>query len=128
MGIYLAQSQKKGLRPSDIPTTTRSNEGSSVVTEGAKKEMQESSYTSGISLKITHPQPNAIITNSSLTVKGKTTPNAEVFINDEELKANASGDFAATIILDEGENPIIVAVNDDEGNSAEQQLLVTYQQ
>jgi hypothetical protein len=127
VGIFLIVSRGK-TRPTDLPSNERSKEGAPVMTEGAKKEMQESSYASGISLKITHPQANATVTNSSLTVKGTTSPNAEVFINDKELKADDSGNFTTTIILDEGENPIIVVANDAEGNSAEEQILVTLQE
>ena len=127
LGIFLIVSQGK-LRPTDLPAEKQSDEGAPVMTEGAKEELQEESYIDGISLKITSPQPNTTVSSSTLVVKGTTNPRAEVFINDTETKADANGNFVATITLDEGENAIIVVVNDDEGNSAEQQLLVTYQQ
>lgn len=108
-------------------TTPQAQQGDAVITEGAQKQAKQESYTSGISLQITQPQPNTTVSNPTITVSGKTSPNADVFVNDKELKANATGNFTTTITLDEGENPIIVVANDADGNSAEQQILVTYQ-
>jgi hypothetical protein len=59
-------------------------------------------------------------------VQGKTSANAEVFVNDKEAKADASGSFSIAIVLDEGENIISVAANDASGNYASQDLTVTY--
>ena len=64
----------------------------------------------------------------SVTVTGKSFPYAEVFINDTEIKADASGNFTAPVTLDEGENIISVMANDENGNSAEQEITVTYEQ
>lgn len=79
-----------------------------------------------IILEVTQPANGATVTSPNLTVKGKTAPRADVFVNDEELKANASGNFSTVITLDEGENTIVIAANDSEGNSTEKELIVTY--
>lgn len=87
----------------------------------------QSSYADGISLQVTAPKDKQTITTPSLTVTGKTSPGADVFVNDMELRANGSGNFSAQITLDEGENAIVIVTNDQEGNSAEKELIVTYQ-
>ena len=81
---------------------------------------------SGITLNITSPSGNTTVSNASLTVRGKTVPNAEVFINDSEVRADASGVFSVTLTLDEGENYILVVANDDIGNYSEKDLYITY--
>jgi hypothetical protein len=85
------------------------------------------STASEISLVITSPTNGSTVTSASITVSGKTSPNAEVFVNDEETTANASGNFSVNLTLDEGENPIVVSVNDAEGRVAQKELLVTYE-
>ncbi len=126
-GIFLV---KSGNDQRQARTTSNSSWGQkSATTDTHQETSQEAAsenYVSGINLVISQPQPNATVTSPNLSVRGKTSPSAEVFVNDVELKADDAGNFNATIILDEGENPIIVVVNDLDGNSAENQLLVTY--
>lgn len=55
-------------------------------------------------------------------VTGQTKANAEVFINDQMVKADAQGNFSLKLILDEGENIVIVSANDSDGNVVEQNL------
>ena len=78
-----------------------------------------------IFLEITSPQDGTTIDDSSVLVRGKTLPRAEVFINEVETKANSQGNFSARITLDEGENLIYVLVNDAEGNFLEKEITVT---
>ncbi len=80
-----------------------------------------------ISLVINSPTKGAIVKRPNLTVSGKTIPRAEVMVNDVERLADANGNFSANIILDEGENTILVVANDSEGNFAETELVVTYE-
>lgn len=81
---------------------------------------------SGIQLTVTAPSGNMTVSSSSLTVRGKTAIGAEVFVNDIESKADSSGNFSATLTLDEGENYILVVANDSSGNYAEKEFTVTY--
>lgn len=87
---------------------------------------QQIAATNQITLSVTSPLNNATVTFPALTVRGKTAPNAEVFVNDVDTKADASGNFSASITLDEGENPVVIVANDANGNSAEQDIMVTY--
>lgn len=82
--------------------------------------------SSGITLSVSLPVNNSTVSNSSLTVKGKTVAGAEVFINDTETKADTVGNFSATITLEEGDNYILVVANDAAGNYSEKELSVTY--
>lgn len=77
-------------------------------------------------LQITSPQDGATVTSAKLTLKGKTAPGAEVFVNEAETKADSAGDFSLNLTLDEGENIIIVLVNDSEGQSAEKEIKINY--
>jgi hypothetical protein len=77
-------------------------------------------------MTILSPTPNAVVTVAAITVRGKTFPNADVFVGEQELKADAKGMFSTTVTLDEGENSILVTANDDDGNDAEDEIMVTY--
>jgi hypothetical protein len=78
-----------------------------------------------ISLTISSPADGTTLSSTNVTVKGKTTPNADVFVNDQTGKADASGNFSISIGLDEGANQIVVSANDSIGNATEQDLNVT---
>lgn len=78
-----------------------------------------------IPLTITSPENGAKLTSTNVSVKGKTVPNAEVFVNDAEGTADANGNFSISIGLEEGENQIIINANDEKGNVAEKVLTVT---
>ena len=81
----------------------------------------------GLSLSITSPVSGQTVSTGQITVKGKTAPKAEVFVNDVELIADATGNFTQVVTLDEGENYILVVANDTDGNFAEKELIITYQ-
>jgi Flp pilus assembly protein TadG len=78
-----------------------------------------------ISLVVTSPLDGSTLSSTNVTVKGKTSPNADVFVDDQSGKADASGNFAISIGLDEGQNQIVVSANDSVGNAAEEDLNVT---
>src|SRR5690606_20267990 len=87
---------------------------------------QVSQRVTDVELTVTTPTENSAVTTSEVTITGKTFPNADVFINDTEIKADSSGNFSSTVTLDEGENSILITSNDEMGNSAEQEVTVTY--
>ncbi|MEK7521998.1 MAG: hypothetical protein AAB569_00305, partial [Patescibacteria group bacterium] len=62
--------------------------------------------------------------NPIINISGKTIPNAFIFINEQELKADVNGVFASATTLDEGENYILIVASDDLGNSVEKDILV----
>lgn len=77
-------------------------------------------------ITITSPQVNSTVNTATITVSGKTFPNADVSINDQDTKADVKGMFSTTVTLDEGDNDIDVVANDEDGNPAEQEFTVTY--
>lgn len=82
---------------------------------------------SDISLVVNSPVKGAVVKRANLTVSGKTVARAEVVVNDVETTADARGNFSVNIVLDEGENTIVVVANDSDGNFAESELTVTYE-
>ena len=80
-----------------------------------------------IPLSVTAPLNNTIMTTPSVKVTGTTLPNAEVSINETDTKADATGKFTATVTLYEGDNPIIINAFDENGQTSETELSVTYQ-
>ncbi|MEK7127139.1 MAG: hypothetical protein AAB838_00245 [Patescibacteria group bacterium] len=69
----------------------------------------------------------SIVKTNKVIIKGVTIPKAEVFINDLELVADAKGNFSGTITLEEGDNPISIIAVDENGNSSEEEITVTYE-
>lgn len=78
-------------------------------------------------LTILTPTNNSTVNSATTTVTGKTFPTADVVINNNEVKADGTGNFSTTVTLDEGENIITVTATDEEGNVAEQEIMVMYE-
>jgi len=78
-----------------------------------------------ISLTVTSPKDGDVLGSTNAVIKGKTTPSADVFVNDQSGKADTNGNFLISIGLDEGANLIVVSANDAEGNATQQDLNVT---
>lgn len=84
------------------------------------------SVSSGLTISLTTPADNSTASTSSLKLSGTTKPGAQVFVNDTELKADAKGGFSTTVTLNDGDNEIFLAANDDVGNYAEKSIVVNY--
>lgn len=80
-----------------------------------------------IPLSVSEPQDGSISQVSVIKVKGTTAPNAEVYVNDSQTKADANGSFTVSLALDEGDNYILVAAADPIGRYSEKELTVSYQ-
>lgn len=116
---------KAGKRTaSEVPSVTIV-ESDEATTPTAKVNTSNASPTI-ISLTVTSPADKSTVTSSSVKVQGKTAPNAEVFVNEQETKADNNGSFSLTMTLDEGENYLFIMANDENGNVAEKELTVTY--
>ena len=76
-----------------------------------------------IFLQINEPKDNMTVNNQAVTIIGKTISNGFVFVNDQEFKADSNGSFSTTVILNEGENYILVVVSDEYGNSLEKDIV-----
>lgn len=89
-------------------------------------EQVEKNGIKNITLEVTSPANNSKTSSSELILKGKTVPNAEVLVNDEETRADTSGNFSVNVAMEEGENIIIVFVNDQNGDYVEKEIKVIY--
>lgn len=122
-------SQQKKMNPG-LNTTQTPNTGQTVLSPTNPPPIATTSDTKliqqGLSLTLSAPTDGSTTKSASVTVRGKTLPGADVFVNENEMKADAQGNFSSTITLDEGENVIYVTANDVNGNYAEQGLSITY--
>lgn len=97
--------------------------------EGEKSPQSNSgNVASGakMTLTVTSPSNGASVTSSSVSIKGRTSPGAEIFVNESETNADSGGNFTITVSLDEGENYFVIVANDSLGNAAETELTVIY--
>ena len=75
-------------------------------------------------LKIVNPIDQTTFKTNTITVSGKTVPLADVFVNEIDTKADASGNFRVSYSLELGDNYLIVGANDEFGNFKEYELMV----
>lgn len=107
--------------------TEKNSNGEIVIPTSAPLSASLTPEAQIFTLVIHEPSIDAIVREASVTVKGTTSPGAEVFINDKETIADAKGNFSISIALDEGENYILVTANDTDGNYKEVELTITYE-
>lgn len=77
-----------------------------------------------IFLQVDQPKNNETVATAITTLIGKTLPNASVFVNEQELKADANGNFSIKVELDEGKNVIYIVAADEFGNYIEKEIIV----
>lgn len=122
--LVLYSRQMKKTTPTEgnqtIPTqsVTINQSGATQTTE------TPANISEGLTIEIILPINNSTVNTVSTLVKGKTSSNAEVFVNEKELKADSNGKFSTTVALEEGENYILVSANDEQGNYAEKEVMV----
>lgn len=109
----------------DIQNT--SEPSSSEIPEGNVGEEKVVDLQSSHFLNVVSPVDQEIVRTKSLNVLGETTPGAEVFVNDKEVKANSEGDFSVNLSLEEGDNTIVVISNDKDGNYIEKEITIIYE-
>ena len=83
-----------------------------------------------LTLALSSPDDNLLVFSPDLLIQGKTLPNSSVLIStemqDQVIKATASGDFSQTWSLDEGVTNFTVVSFDDHGNSKTENRTVYY--
>jgi len=89
-----------------------------------KKAM--SAVENGLNLQIISPSDQSTVTSPVITLRGRTSAQAEVFVNEYETVADAQGNFSVSLTLDEGENPIMVVANDANGTVGETEISIEY--
>lgn len=120
--IFVNQSKKLTNDQSNITPTEAILESDLL-----KDTILEEPIEEGLYLELINPPDGSNFNTPNITVSGNTEANAEVFINEKELKADLEGNFSTNLLLEEGDNIIVVTASDDEGNYAEKSLTVTYE-
>ncbi len=113
----------EGVKTAPIVQTVRQVNITPVVTSSPSTGVTD--IKSGLTLNVTTPSDNSTVANANIIVTGTTSPGADVFVNETELKADATGKFSSNVTLEEGTNLITVVANDSVGNYAEKDLSVT---
>lgn len=98
-----------------------------IPTQPKKTEVTEVPAVNQIKLVVLTPKDKAIVKTSSVKVTGQTVPNADVAINELNIKSDAKGNFSANLTLSEGDNPIVVSAFDADGNTSEQEITIIYE-
>ncbi len=80
-------------------------------------------------IKIGFPEDGASFNlkeDQTITIRGETEPDAQVYINDVLTYANSQGQFNHRFALKQGENKIEIKVEDQAGNQSQHELTVKY--
>jgi len=104
-------------------TESKESKGSTEILSETGKGAVETS----LPLQITSPSDQSTVTSAFITLRGKTTAQAEVFVNEKETNADPDGNFSVQLELEEGENPIMVVANDANGNVGEKEITILYE-
>lgn len=126
VGIFGLSGMDKRLNQLKNPTLPSSQQTGESQTEVPSQVKTMGAAEASVIVQITSPSDKTTLSSPYVTVRGKTLPLAEVFVNDNETKADADGNFSSSITLDEGENVIMVVANDSMGNAGEAEITVTY--
>ena len=86
--------------------------------------------TTSVYLNVDSPTDESVVGNKTVTVSGKTTPDATVVImtnsDQKVVQPSTQGDFSTTIIITDGANLIRVTSFGSDGQSETIQKTVTY--
>jgi hypothetical protein len=122
--------QKRNTLPEPAGTEVRTetNQPSSGFPLTAEKASTPTPFPTiaQIPLTVTAPSSGSTVTTPIVTLKGKSSPKADVFINDKDTVADSQGNFSVTLTLEEGSNEIIISANNADGSYSEQVITVTY--
>lgn len=139
--LYLDEEETTTLKTKDNGTfsfTKKLTEGEHTVSAKAKNDKDALSGLSNVvrvsirrtkpELTITSPNDGARIVGDSntVTIKGKTSPDNAVTINDRLAVVTNDGLFSYTQTLTEGENTLRITATDPAGNETSEDRHVTY--
>ncbi len=86
----------------------------------------EPSATQSFILEISSPQTESVISTPSVTVRGRSTPDAVVSVNGQLADVGSDGSFESFIALEPGPNSIEIVANDFNGGQNSKLLTVIY--
>ncbi len=117
---------KTADKMTEVETVTTENEFAKPVELPSALSEEEAMAREKFTFSVTSPLNGTTVNTPNIQVKGKTVPNADVFVNEKDAKADAQGNFSVAYNLDEGENYLVVGANDEFGNFNEVELTVYY--
>lgn len=103
-------------RPTPLITPTPSPAATPVPTPAAAP----------LSLAVASPAAESIVKEGTITVRGKTSPDAVVTVDNKIVDVDENGNFSASVTLTEGINIIEVLASDLTGSAKGQVLTVIY--
>lgn len=139
--LYIDEEESTTLPVKDDGTfsfTKKLPEGNHTVSAKAKNDKDSLSDLSNVvrinimrtkpELTVTSPQEGARIVGESntVTVKGKTSPDNAVTVNDRLAVVSNDGSFSYSYSLSEGENTIRIVATDPAGNQESAERRATY--
>ncbi len=81
-------------------------------------------------LTIDTPVDQTVTSSKSVTISGKTSPDATVIVNsltdDQVVTPSTTGNYSVTLTLSNGENLITLTAVSADGNEVSQQITLTY--
>lgn len=80
---------------------------------------------SSTSIDITEPTSGTTTDESSITVRGTTTPGAILTVNDKTVNVSPDGSFSTTVALYSGENTIVLVAKKGSTEPAIEEITVT---
>ncbi len=111
-------------KPVPPPAVTEPQQPKVAAVEPAASE--QPALPESLFLEILEPADETVVTESTLVVVGRTTPDAVVSVAEQTVDVNAEGDFVALVTLDVGPNVIEVAASDLSGTQETSILAVIY--
>lgn len=87
----------------------------------APKEAPETFF-----LEIITPKDESVVQDAVVLVQGRTAPDAVVSVEGQPVEVDGSGNFFATVTLEEGPNSIEVIASDFQGNHESRLISLIY--
>jgi len=95
--------------PSQIETTPKTEATPTLLPTGVKPQP--------FFLELTAPKEGTTVNVGRIEVAGRTNPDSEVFVNEEQVYPDQNGNFYKGVTLQEGENYIVVTAGNEQGDS-----------
>lgn len=109
-----------------VPPSATPPQGLITQTVSTPTATGEASTAQSFILEISSPQNESVVTTPSITVRGRSTPDAVVSVNGQLEELDANGAFESFISLEPGPNTIEVVANDFNGGQNSRLLTVIY--
>ena len=122
-----------GLQASALPSTnaiaqTAVTGNGSTPSPGQVPQVSatEPPVAGGLSLVILDPPDGTVVNTKTITIRGKTSPDAVVTVDDDLVGVDASGGFSKPVVLEPGPNVFTVIASDEDGNQQTIELTIGY--